>query len=272
MPPIVQRMDTQEPFIKPLLKWAGGKRWLAPDLKRYWQAANAPRLVEPFCGGLAVALELMPNQALLNDINPHLINLYRWLQKGLKPKFAFIHDKDAYYENRTRFNELIERGQADTQEAALLFYYLNRTGFNGLCRFNKRGFFNVPFGQYKTINYEKDFGGYQYAFRNWEFMELDFEKLPVQPADFIYADPPYDVEFVSYAKDGFDWDDQERLAAWLANHQGAVVASNQATDRIVALYTQHGFNLTYVDAPRRINSTGDRPPAKEIIATKNLSL
>lgn len=86
----------------------------------------------------------------------------------------------------------------------------------------------------------------------------------------MYADPPYDVEFTAYAPGGFSWDDQERTAVHLSKHAGPVVLVNQATERIDALYRRLGYTLGYRIAPRRIACTGDRPPAKEIIATRNL--
>jgi DNA adenine methylase len=113
--------------------------------------------VEPFCGGLAVALGLAPNKALLNDINPHLLNFYHWLQRGLSISLEMTNEKDLYYQYRARFNALIKEEKANSQEAAELFYYLNRTGYNGLCRFNQKGEFNVPFGRYRRINYQRDF-------------------------------------------------------------------------------------------------------------------
>ena len=143
--------------LTPPLKWAGGKRWLVPHLTKIWQDHSHARLVEPFCGGLAVTLGLSPKNALLNDINPHLHNFYQQLKAGLKIVIATEKDSDHYYQHRERFNKLISDGKPNNSEAAQLFYYLNRTGFNGLCRFNKSGLFNVPFGRYKTINYKKDF-------------------------------------------------------------------------------------------------------------------
>ncbi len=121
-------------------------------------------------------------------------------------------------------------GGAESAEAAALFYYLNRTGYNGLCRFNASGEFNVPFGRYSRIRYRTDFREYKHAFAGWDFLKTDFERLPLDDADFIYADPPYDVEFTQYSKDGFNWDEQERAATWLARHKGPVVLSNQATN------------------------------------------
>src|SRR5262249_12385022 len=172
---------------------------------------------------MAVALGLLPQRALLNDINPHLINFYDWLKRGLRLGIRLEHDADVYYAHRARFNALLDAGHASTREAAEIFYYLNRTGYNGLCRFNSRGRFNVPFGKYKRIPYASDFLAYGRIVAEWEFSSDDFERLPLTAADFIYADPPYDVEFTKYAKEGFDWDDQVRTATWLARHPGPVV-------------------------------------------------
>lgn len=267
---IVESEPVERATIRPPLKWAGGKRWQVPLLEPYWKAHQHRRLVEPFCGALAVTTGLMPARALLNDINPHVINFYNWLKRGLSISFKMENKEAAYYRSREAFNELLRAGRANTAEAAGLFYYLNRTGYNGLCRFNSRGGFNVPFGTYATINYKDDFPEYKDVFRNWTFLSTDFESIPIDDADFIYADPPYDVPFTQYAKGGFDWDAQERAAEWLARHKGPVILSNQATDRIVKLYRELKFTLKFYDAPRRINCTGDRTPATEVLAIRNL--
>ena len=255
-------------MLKPPLKWAGGKRWLAPHLKSIWEADVERRYVEPFCGGLAVALGLQPRRALLNDVNPHLINFYRQVQNGLLMNLPMRNDEQLFYRHRERFNRLIRKGEAQTPEAAQLFYYLNRTGFNGLCRFNKSGDFNVPFGTYKAINYATDFSAYAGVFRRWQFSNLDIAALQFEAGDFIYADPPYDVEFTTYSAGGFSWDDQVRTVDLLAKHDGPVVISNQATPRIIELYESRGFELTYLDGPRRISCTGDRTAAREVLAMK----
>lgn len=257
--------------LKPPLKWAGGKRWLVPYLEPLWESYRHRRLVEPFCGGMAVTLGLMPEYALLNDINEHLIWFYRWLRRGFRISIPMENDETLYYAHRATFNRLIKEGKADSHEAASLFYYLNRTDYNGLCRFNSSGGFNVPFGKYKTISYTHDFTPYRAALSGWDFKTGPFEALELAPDDFVYADPPYDVEFTSYAKEGFSWDDQVRLAEWLSRHPGPVVLSNQATPRIMDLYEQHGFTLSVLDAPRLINSTGDRTPAREVLATRGIN-
>ena len=254
--------------LKPPLKWAGGKRWLVPHLKPIWDKHSDRRYVEPFCGGLAVVLGLQPERALLNDVNPHLINFYRHLQNGLQRRIEMRYDEKLFYKHRERFNKLVQNGGAKSSEAAELFYYLNRTCFNGLCRFNKGGGFNVPFGTYTRINYAKDLGVYAEVFKQWEFTSVDVETVEIEETDFIYADPPYDTEFTTYSPGGFSFADQKRTADLLARHPGPVVISNQATPRIVELYEDLGFELSYLAGPRRISCTGDRTAAREVLAIK----
>jgi DNA adenine methylase len=256
--------------LRPPLKWAGGKRWQVPFLQPLWLPHAHRRLVEPFCGGLAVALGLSPSRALLNDANPYLIHFYRWLQRGLVIDLPMENDEALFYRHRDRFNALLSGGRAATHEAAALFYYLNRTGFNGLCRFNSQEAFNVPFGRYARIRYTVDFRPYREALANWTFTTADVEAVPLEDDDFVYADPPYDVEFTRYEKNGFAWADQERTAVCLSTHPGPVVLVNQATARIESLYWKLGFAVNFLDGPRRISCTGDRTPAREIVATRNL--
>jgi len=212
----------------------------------------------------------MAERTLVNDINPHAINFYRWLKKGLRITLEMQNEKSYFYALRERFNQIIREGRADSAEAASIFYYLNRTCYNGLCRFNRKDEFNVPFGRYKKITYKTDFTEYVSAFARWEFTCVDFEEVPLEAGDFIYADPPYDVEFTQYSKEDFGWDDQIRLAELLAQHRGPVILSNQATERVKQLYRKLGYAVTILNAPRLINCTGDRTPAQEVLATRNL--
>jgi len=256
--------------LRPPLKWAGGKRWQIPHIRPLWEAHRDRRLVEPFCGGLAVVLGLAPAAALLNDVNPHLINFYRWLKRGLQVDLPMANDRALYYRHRQRFNALLADDCHRTREAAALFYFLNRTGYNGLCRFNRTGGFNVPFGRYTRIAYTRDFSRYQAAFADWRFTCTDIARVRFTADDFVYADPPYDVPFTQYAAGGFAWADQVRTAELLSSHPGPVVLANQATPRIRDLYRQLGYATTELDAPRRISRTGDRSPAREVLATRNV--
>lgn len=256
--------------LLPPLKWAGGKRWQVPLLQPLWARHRHRRLVEPFCGGLAVPLGLRPERAWLNDLNPHLVNFYQWLQRGLRIDIPLENDRDLYYQHRSRFNALLEAGGSDTAEAAALFYFLNRTGYNGLCRFNRRNQFNVPFGRYRSIPYVADLRAYQPVLGAWTFSCVEFDALTLAADDFVYADPPYDVEFRQYAARGFSWSDQVRTAEFLANHPGPVVLANQATARIMDLYRGLGYDTQELEAPRRISCDGNRTPAREVLATRNL--
>lgn len=257
--------------MKPLLKWAGGKRWLLPTLQQIWSRNKRHTLVEPFVGGMAVALGLNPKQALLNDLNSHLINFYQQVKVGLNIRFRLKNENEYYYKMRDKFNKLIVKEEHLGGDAASIFYFLMRTGYNGLCRFNSSGEFNVPFGSYKKINYNYDFNSYQGILFPWNFSNEDFQDISLQGDEFIYADPPYDVNFTRYNAQNFTWEDQVRLAEWLSVHRGPVVASNQATERVLKLYNSLGFKIRILSAPRRIACNGNRKPAREMLALKGIS-
>ena len=126
-------------------------------------------------------------------------------------------------------------------------------------------------GATAAIRYTNDFSAYRERLRRWTFTAADVSALDIEPDDFVYADPPYHVDFTNFSRQGFTWPDQERTAALLARHRGPVVLVNQATDRIMHLYRELGFDLRLCsEAPRRISCTGDRTPAREVIATRNL--
>lgn len=233
-------------------------------------------MVEPFAGGMAVALGLLPKRALLNDINPHLINFYQHLRAGLKINIDDSNDEKTYYANRLTFNSLIQEGKAigmhaDGKRAAMLFYYLNRHCYNGLCRFNRSGEFNTPFGTYVNPKFEKDLTQYAPILAAWEFSAVDFAEIKFEPNDFVYADPPYDDAFTGYSKDRFGYAQQKLLAEKLAELECPVVLSNHATDDMLKLYRELGFDVSRrYEAPRMIHCFGDRTPALEVLAVRNL--
>lgn len=265
--------DGDDEPLSPALKWAGGKRWLRPRLRELWQACGGSkrRLHEPCCGALGVALGLRPREAMLRDANPHLINFHCHVRSGLRIRIPMRNESELYYAHRAAFNALIESGRALSARGAAYFYYLNRTGYNGLCRFNSRGLFNVPFGQYTTIKYRREFDELGAAMQGWSLATGDFASVDAGSDDFVYADPPYDTDFNHYSAGGFDWDDQQRLAEWLAALPGPVAASNSATPRIIALYEHHGFALERHASRRNINrDVRGRGMASEILATRNI--
>jgi DNA adenine methylase len=269
--------------LQPFLKWCGGKRELAALLAEMYEPFRSTHTwVEPFCGALGATLGVMPEYALLNDVNPYLINLYRQVKGnfngfGIDTNLQFATSESSYYRLRERFNNLRSMTlYAEVQaELAELFYYLNRVGYRGLCRTNSSGGFNVPFGHYKKPILDHDFTEYQKAFGTWQFSSFsytDFIKGFLEeliPYCFFYADPPYDDGFVDYSG-SFTWDDQVDLASSLAALNCPVVASNKATDRIIDLYQGLGFDVQFIDMRRRISCNGDRTDAKEILATRNI--
>src|SRR5205085_7576158 len=111
-----QSLDARE--LRPPLKWAGGKRWFLRVIKQYWKGHEHRRLVEPFCGGLGIALGLRPAKALLNDANPHLINFYQWVRAGLTITIDARNQEPVYYANRERFNQHIRTKTEESNEAA----------------------------------------------------------------------------------------------------------------------------------------------------------
>lgn len=259
--------------LDPAIKWAGSKRWAIPLLQELYAPHRGCRLVEPFAGSGAVALGLAPERALLADVNLHLINFHVRLRDPRPFDLIMSPEASTYYAYRDWFNALIatEAGSMSAR-AAELFYYLNRTGFNGLCRFNASGGYNVPHGKYKTVNYRVDFSEYAAAMRDWALMHATFDRVPVADDDFVYLDPPYDDGFTAYSGRAFTWEDQVRLAERFAAHPGPVVASNRATERVLHLYRGLGFDVHTVAAPRSISARGDRESALEMLATKNISL
>jgi DNA adenine methylase len=275
--------------IQPALKWPGSKRWMVDRLSELYAPHRKRWFIDLFTGSGAAVLGVRPDRAVMNDANPHVMNFHKWVRMGLCIDHdmargidglvvPLVNNSATYYAHRKRFNDLIDAGQSNTQEAALLFWYMNRTGFNGLCRFNRGGHFNTPFGRYAKL----DYAGYAVKFhqigramQTWRLLSRDFAAVPSKPGDFLYADPPYDNEksagFTSYAAGGFGWHDQVRLADFLARHDGPVVASNAATERIIDLYRERGFAVETVQVRRSISCKGsERKPALEMIATKGV--
>ena len=224
--------------MKPFLKWAGGKMRLVTRIKAVLPTGR--RLVEPFVGSGALFLNTEYADYLLADANRDLINCYQQLQRG---GTAFIdlcasyftpanNQPDAYYALRTHFN-----ATGDAVEKAAIFVYLNRHGYNGLCRYNGSGGFNVPFGRYARPYFPRNemVFFWQKAVR-CEFVVADFVTTlqATTPGDVVYCDPPYvplsaTAHFTSYSADGFSLESQRRLAqaAEAAARRGVpVVISN----------------------------------------------
>lgn len=265
---------------KPFLKWPGGKRRVVPFLLPHLDLP-VKRLVEPFCGSCALSLAVggQAESFWLNDLNEDLINLLGQIKRDpaeviKRGKRYFIpakNEESAYYRLRDKFNACEE-----PLTKAVLFLYLNRHGYNGLCRYNADGGFNVPFGRYTAPHFpEEEILDALSVLERAEITALDFEEVMAAcgPGDVVYCDPPYvplsaTASFTSYAAGGFDLPEQERLAraAERAAARGVlVVISNHDTSLTRKLYKK--AERKSIDVRRNISCDGDnRALVKEIIA------
>lgn len=261
--------------MKPLLKCPGGKSWLVSWMKPQWEAWAKRRegatFVELFAGGAGLAFGLEPKFALLNDLNSRLIGVYIAAAECQLERYPDALER--YYEYRDRFNQLVRSGHGGSVEAESLFLLLNKCGYNGLIRFNRKGEFNVPKGAYSKPHryYDLPLGEYFWRMKFWQFCSLDFSNVTLRRGDFVYADPPYYGTFTGYTGKGFTEADQVRLVKMLADYPGPVVATNSYRSAMTSLYLAHGFQIIRVKAPRTISCNGaGRQPVYDMLAFRNL--
>lgn len=259
---------------RPFLKWAGGKAKLADRIAKVLPKARI--LVEPFVGAGSIFLNTDYEHYILCDVNEDLINTFTQLQQ--QPK-AFIADAGYFFtpenNNDARFRELKQRFNTteDMYEKALLFVYLNRFCFNGLCRYNKSGQFNVAFGKYSAPYFPAaELAFFASRLSRAELHHQSFEKTFAQlPLDcVVYCDPPYvplssTANFASYSADGFGQVHQRFLAHLANNCKVPVVVSNHDMPLTRQLY--RGATLQCFDVQRSISTNGEnREKAKELLA------
>lgn len=271
--------------VKPLVKWAGGKRQLLPHIHAALPADAPRRFYEPFIGGGAVLFSLEPARARVNDLNGELINLYKVVRDGVDELIAEL----AGYPNETEFFYALRAADRDAQRFAALSpveraartLYLNRTCYNGLYRVNAAGQFNAPFGRYKnpTICDEGTLRAVHryFADNDVAFSQGDFAAAVAEAreGDFVYFDPPYDPvnvtsSFTGYQKGGFDRTEQERLKEVcddLDRRGVKFLLSNSATDFIRELYADYEVGI--VGATRAINSVGSRRGKVDEVLVRN---
>ena len=270
---------------KPFVKWAGGKRQIIDELKKYIPD-EFNTYYEPFIGGGALLFELAPKKAVINDSNAELMNVYQVLCDDSKFKkmcrvlnnYEANHSEDFFYEirnkdkNKNTFNRL-----SDYTRAARTIY-LNKACFNGLYRVNSKNEFNVPFGKKSKVNtYD---GNNLITVSNYltmndiKILNKDFEEVlkDAKKGDFVYFDPPYDSDnniFTSYTEEGFGKEEQRRLAKVFKelDQKGVyVMLSNHNTTLINELYKD--YHIHVIEAKRNINSNGKkRGKVEEVIIT-----
>lgn len=261
---------------KPFLKWAGGKTRLVNDIKEL--LPHAKRLIEPFAGSCSVSLSLDYKGYLLADMNEDLINLYKWMQDdGEKiiriSKTYFVKEnlpEANFYELRTKFNQT-----NSSRIKSILFIYLNRHAFNGMCRYNSKGEYNIPCGKYTKPYFPET---EMLAFIKWSrennvtFLHSDFRQVMemAEEGDVIYADPPYSPlsetsNFASYVSDGFSEQDHKDLTQLAKNSKVPVLISNHNTPFTKNLY-QDAIEIKEIMVQRMISGNAKRDKASELMA------
>lgn len=274
--------------MKPLLKWAGGKRHIADVLvSSFPEDWNKQTYFEPFIGGAALFFELSPTKAVISDVNKRLIGFYKHVRDDLdslideiqvlSTNFNICQDefkKELFLQIRAEFNS----SDTDSIESASKLFALNKLCFNGLYRENSKGGFNVPFGQKKkfpNIEFE-DFKSASQALQSADIKVSDFEATVenAKSGDFVYFDPPYipidaTSSFTSYHADGFTLEDQKRLAALLLElrvQNIKAMCSNSDTELTRNIYSE--LNLKVIQAPRMVSAkSSGRGLINELVIT-----
>lgn len=239
------RIGTKKRRVSPVVKWPGGKRRLLPDIINLLPE-NYGDYFEPFLGGGALFFALLPQKAVLGDVNEELIYFYKNLidnpNKIIKRLQSMKNCSDRYYRIRSLH---VKNGL----EAAVRFLYLRRTCFNGLYRTNRNGDFNVPFGNNgrNIADDSENIIAAVEALKNAEIYCQDFEETcqMAGKGDLVFMDPPYTVthennNFIAYNAKIFTWEDQIRLrdlVRQLTDKKVKVIVTNAANYTIKELYS-----------------------------------
>lgn len=261
------------------LKWAGGKYGLSDVIAKMLPKGDC--LIEPFVGAGSVFLNTNYSSYILNDINQDLISLYKLLQtapdafiQDAKALFNAEHNQsDVYYQLRAEFNS-----SSDSYFRSLVFLYMNRHGYNGLCRYNKSGGYNVPFGKYKRPYFpESELNFFAEKAQRASFVCEDYRKTFTRAnnGDVIYCDPPYvplskTASFTSYAGNGFGLDEQADLANAAeevsSDKSVTVLISNHDTIWTRKIY-EHAAKAKSIQVARTISQKGHkRTKVAELLA------
>jgi DNA adenine methylase len=263
--------------IRPFLKWAGSKYNCLNEIIS--SLPQGSRLIEPFAGSGVIFMNTQYSSYILAESNPDLIQIFTTLQEQGETFIDYCEHyfqpdancKEKYYERRSDFNQL-----SDSHQKSAFFLYLNRHGYNGLCRYNSKGIYNVPFGLYtKPYFPRKEMLLFHKKSVHAQFIQNDFRKTfeLAEPGDVIYCDPPYvplseNTKPLPYTQKKFTEEDQIELAE-LAKETAArgipVIISNHDTE-----FTRHHYQKAQIKSfpvSRWINCHAElRLPVKELVA------
>lgn len=269
-------------MCKPVIKWVGGKRQLLTKIKE-----NMPQkfnsYFEPFIGGGALFFDLEKDNSYINDYNPELTNLYQVIRDNPKELIEdlkkHINTEEYYYNMRAKDRDTKIYSKMSDIEKASRFIYLNKNGYNGLYRVNKKGQNNVPYGRYKNPKYieEENILSCSELLKKTTITTGDFSNIKefIKEGDFVYFDPPYvplntTSSFTSYTDKGFDDSMQIRvkeLCDYIDNIGAYFMLSNSYTEFILDLYK--GYNIQTVEASRALNCKAEQRGKINEILVKN---
>lgn len=274
----------------PFVKWAGGKRQLIPQIKEK-MPKTYNRYYEPFVGGGAVIFELLPEDAVINDINRALVNAYKVIASFSAEFLTEINrlddgmwerwqkaSKDGgseyYYNLREHYNDKLMKEEYDVELAAL-FVFINKHCFNGLYRVNSKGLFNVPYNNSRRKSCDEEtIKVVSEYLKGVIILEGDFQTAcdEAGEGDFIFIDSPYaplnPTSFESYTKEGFDVESHKRLADLfdeLTARGCYCMLTNHNTEFINGLYGNKGYKIDVVSVKRMINSDATNRVGEEVI-------
>jgi len=235
-----------------IIKWAGGKRHIFPLFKVLYDIANPKRVIDLFCGSLAIPLTLNCEEFIFNDINTGLISLYKNVKQNLTDicfECECLNREE--HDNKESFNNLraiYNKEPRDTIKSSAIFLYLNKRCFNGLYRENAKGKYNVPYRKYNSDIYDKEALKTLHKFLNEKTVEIynsDYKNLDIDynSSDLVYLDPPYfqssESKFTSYSKEKFGEKEQKELFDFcdMLDKKGVkFILSNSPCDEIKNLY------------------------------------
>lgn len=260
--------------IKPILKWAGGKTQLINELASYFPN-KINKYIEPFIGGGALYFHTLPDNAIISDINPELINLYNTIKDSPNEVIdilkSYKNEEAFYYEMRSKIYDNLSN-----IEKAARTLYLNKTCFNGLYRVNKKGHFNTPYGKYVNPNFINKEGIVEAseALKNATIIHSDYKSILdsyAEPGDFIFLDPPYlpvgkYEDFKRYTKESFYEEDHYELAEYvkkLSDLGCYVILTNSNSPLVYELYKD--FDIRVVKTKRYVNSNPTKRTGEDVI-------
>jgi len=261
-------------ITKPFIKWAGGKQALTRQLIQYFPT-DIDTYYEPFIGGGSIFFGIAAKKAVIADYNTWLVDTYNAIKKNWREVATILdslpNNKESYLQIRAMIPETLS-----FYERAAHFIYLNKTCFRGLFRVNRKGMFNVPYGEYDRRYYDPvNLRNASIRLNDATIRQGDFELniYGVSSNDFIYFDPPYyklggHSDFNRYTDKQFRENDQIRLAALCVELDQKSIRwalSNSNTDFIKRLY--NGFNFHEIDARREINLNSKSRNIKEFLIT-----